>query len=143
MLQLLFNNVTVHSIIGKTDTEILLNKKCEDINTIQINTIDDIKRIDYNSFKICNITDYITRSLNQPCRFYEQINDLYLDVYKRPILDDNNEIIATIGSLINVTSIKDIYTSELQKMLLNDQAIQISNSNNYYIKLNNNIRFLE
>lgn len=137
---ILFKGKEMYELVGKTDGEIRgkpsNNKKIEAylrlINPDEYPNLNSKQFIDNNS--ICNLTDIITRVLRVPCRFYEEVEELSLDVYKTPLIDDSGNIIGTVGTLFDITNNKDLKKAGLILMESENKAFKINGSNNYYIK---------
>ena len=136
--KLLFNDIPFAQIKGKTDPEIL-HQSTITSNEIFISNLkpSDLKNISLDLLSknngICNLTDIITKSFNIPCRFFETVGDLMLDVYKSPMFDHNQMLIGTSGSLINITDKKETKLKELQELIKEGNAFKIGNTDNYYI----------
>lgn len=136
---MLFNNLSMEEIKNKTDLELITNKTIPH-NNIN-NMIDNLSPKDLinldnkllnDSKRVCNITDIITKSFKEPCRFFEIVENLSLDVYKTPIYN-GDKLIGTAGSLINITEKKEQKMDELAKMISEGTAFRIGTSDNYYI----------
>jgi PAS domain-containing protein len=137
---MLFRGKEMHELVGKTDGDIAgkpsNNKKIEAylrlVKPDEYPNLNSKQFIDNNS--ICNLTDIITRVLRVPCRFYEEVEGLSLDVYKTPLIDDTGNIIGTVGTLFDITNNKDLKKARLILMESENKAFKINGSNNYYIK---------
>jgi hypothetical protein len=137
---MLFKGKEMYELVGKTDGEIRgkpsNNKKIEAylrlINPNEYPNLNSKQFIDNNS--ICNLTDIITRVLRVPCRFYEEVEGLSLDVYKTPLIDDTGNIIGTVGTLFDITNNKNLKKAGLILMESENKTFKINGSNNYYIK---------
>ena len=137
---ILLGNKETFEIVGKTDGE-LLGYPCNYKQFEEI--IKDMSPKEYPNiptsdlFKqegICNTTDVITRVLKVPCRFYEEFRGRSFDVFKTPLLDNQGNIIGTVGTLFDTTDTKDKRRAELTLLEKEEKAFRINSSNNYYIK---------
>ena len=137
---LLFNDKEMFQVVGRTDGE-LFGRACDYkdferyIKEIPPEKYPKIKSSDFfKEGSICNTTDIITRVLKVPCRFYEEVGDLCLDVFKTPLLNNKSEIVGTVGTLFDITPDKERRKSELIYLENNGKAFRINATNNYYIK---------
>jgi len=128
-------------MVGKTDTEINNNVVIIDeemSNVIHGLKPEDLKDIDISSMvlditNICNLTDIITKSFRIPCRFFEIGDDFALDVYKCPVFNSAGEIIATTGSLVDITEIKTKKLIEVETLVAVGKAFPIGKTKNFYL----------
>lgn len=137
---MLFNNKSLCDIIGKNDIEIAENISMVDDETLTIIdnlTPEDLIDIDQqwldSPTKICNLTDIITKSFRSPCRFFEVVNNLALDVYKCPVYNQKGDIIATAGSLIDITEKKQKKINEVTQLVKEGKAFPIGKTQNFYL----------
>ncbi len=138
---LLFKSEPLTDMIGKLDSEIFgmkttpgiyerLEKAMEGLEPHELPTLPHEL---FQGGLICNLTDVITRALKRPCRFHEEVNDLVLDVWKTPVLNKNGDVIATVGTLVDVTENKYDRKDQLQYMVATKQAFRINSTRNFYL----------
>lgn len=134
-------------LIGKTDYQLISNtfNYIDPIDFSKINDFSQLNELDlsyYDQIQICNITDQITQHFKQECNFFEKINDRYFEVLKSPLFrqgvrgnDDLNTMVCTgtAGALIDVTDKKDKKLAKLQDLISDNLAIQIGNTDNYFL----------
>jgi hypothetical protein len=129
--------MSLDKIIGRTDIELIEDIELqENVILNEINNLNEAEFVNINldnSQRVCNLTDVITRSLKKPCRFFECVNGMTFDVYKTPIFDDNGNIVAIAGSLINISSFGNKKEIILDTLKENNNAFQLGKSENYYI----------
>ena len=137
---MLFDDKPLNYIKGRNDMEILNNIECSDdkvLTTIEGLTPEDLINIDdrllESSTRICNLTDVITKSFRSPCRFFEIVDGLALDVFKCPVYNPAGEIIATAGSLVDVTEHKSKKLIEVEVLVEEGKAYPIGNTKNFYL----------
>lgn len=137
--ELLLNDLPMKQIIGKTDSEIKAGDVCEykDLEElIEKLNIEDFPSIPASKFegkKVCNITDVITRISKRSCRFYEEIDDYSFDVWKTPVVS-NEEVQGTVGCLVNVTDKKELWRKSLKRAKYKGLAYQIDSSPHYILR---------
>lgn len=139
---LLFQGMPLKDIIGKTDSE-LSGMDCrmttyEDLEEIlEVLPKEKLSTIPAEIVSdgiVCNITDVITRAYKKPCRFYEEVGEKILDVWKTPVLDDAGDVCATVGSLVDVTRYRHERIDMLQSMIAAGQAFRIDSTRNFYLR---------
>lgn len=137
----LFEGKPMHELTGKTDGEILGTKVDYSAFEKMIKTIvpQEYPLIKSSEFftdgSVCNMTDIITRIRKMPCRFHEELGDSFvLDVWKTPLIDDNGQVVGTVGTFVNVSEEnrdkKFLKVKYLEKKGL---AFKINGSRNYYL----------
>ncbi len=138
---MLFGSLPLNRMMGKNDTEIINNVviideeithiihglKPEDLGDM------DISSMISDATRICNLTDVITKSFGIPCRFFEIVDNLALDVYKCPVFNPAGEIIATAGSLVDITEIKAKKLIEVETLVAEGKAFPIGKTKNFYL----------
>ena len=136
---MLFDGTPMYKIVGKTDGD-LFGKGTDYgeiesyLRTIPYTEYPNIKSEQYLKDQgICNFTDIITRIQKKPCRFYEEVNNLCLDVYKTPLVSNKGDIIGTVGTLFDVSHNKEMREAGIILMETKGKAFKINGSNNYYI----------
>lgn len=131
----LYDGIALEDLVGKTDSELQIGKKCflelpEDLKEEDIPNLD----IDDTECSICNVTDELTKTLKRPCRFYEFIVDKFYDVWKTPLMNDNNEVTGSVGALADINDIIDTRGVGLKKLLDMNEAFRINGTPHYYVR---------
>ena len=140
---MLLGKKKLYEVVGKTDLELTSIKECsitanhkleEILKNLPPSKLPEIPSEIFKDGIVCNITDVITRILKKPCRFHEEVGEYILDVWKTPIFDNDGNVCATVGSLVNITEYKYHRLDMLQTLVSHKKAFRIDHTNNYYIE---------
>lgn len=137
---LLLSGRPMNAVIGKTDADLALRDSC---NTQDLEELmKDLKMCEYPQLSsslfenklVCNITDVITRLRKTPCRFYEEIGPLSLDVWKTPVLSSDGAVQGTVGCLVNVSKDRSLWQHALQRAARKGLVFKIDGTPQYILK---------
>lgn len=137
---LLLDNRSMGDIIGKTDSELALRESCnskdleELIRHLEITDYPTLDKKMFENKLVCNITDVITRARKAPCRFYEEIGELSLDVWKTPVISSDGVLQGTVGCLVNVSKDRGTWQQALQRAANKGLAFKIDGTKQYILK---------
>lgn len=134
MREELYNGLSLKDIIGKSDANLMLKQACKMRLPISFSE-EDIPKIkcDCTICDIGDITDEITAKLKKPCRFFETIKGNIYDVWKTPLMNEQNEVVGIVGAMANISAVTqdNVTVADLVREV---EAYQIGDTPHYYIK---------